>query len=164
MCFFGIDPSEVSWRKKWQPTPVFLPGESHGSRSLAGYSPWGCKKSDTTEGLDFCFQKVMLWKCHTQYASKFGKVSSGHRAGKGQFSFQSQRKAMAKNVQSERKWKWSCSVMSDSLRPVDCSPRSTSSVHGILQARILVWVAISFSRIFPTQGSSPGLPHCRQML
>ena len=40
-----------------------------------------------------------------------------------------------------------------------------SSVHGILQARILEWVAISFSRgIFPTQGSNPGLLHCRQIL
>ena len=38
----------------------------------------------------------MLWKCYTQYASKFGKLSSGHRTGKGQFSFQSQRKAMLK--------------------------------------------------------------------
>ena len=34
------------------PTPVFLPGESHGQRSLAGYSPWGCKESDTTEQLN----------------------------------------------------------------------------------------------------------------
>jgi len=41
----------------------------------------------------------MLWKCCTQYASKFGKLSSGHRTGKGQFSFQSQRKAMPKNAQ-----------------------------------------------------------------
>ena len=32
-----------------QPTPVFWPGESHGQRSLTGYSPWGCKESDTTE-------------------------------------------------------------------------------------------------------------------
>ena len=40
----------------------------------------------------------MLWKCCTQYASKFGKLSSGHRTGKGQFSFQSQRKAMPKNA------------------------------------------------------------------
>ena len=38
--------------------------------------------------------------CYTQYASKFGRLSSGHRTGKGQFSFQSQRKAMPKNVQS----------------------------------------------------------------
>ena len=42
----------------------------------------------------------MLWKCCTQYASKFGKLSSGHRTGKGQFSFQSKRKAMPKNVQT----------------------------------------------------------------
>ena len=34
--------------KEWQPTPVFLPGKSHGDRSLAGYSPWGCKEPDTT--------------------------------------------------------------------------------------------------------------------
>ena len=43
------------------------------------------------------------------------------------------------------KWKWSRSVMSDSLRPMDCSPPG-SSVHGILQARILEWIAISFYR------------------
>ena len=42
----------------------------------------------------------MLWKCCTQYASTFGKLSSGHRTGKCQFSFQSQRKAMPKNVQT----------------------------------------------------------------
>ena len=44
--------------------------------------------------------KMMLWKCCTQYASKFGKLSSGHRTGKGQFSLQSQRKTMPKNVQT----------------------------------------------------------------
>ena len=44
--------------------------------------------------------KMMLCKCCTQYASKFGKLSSGHRTGKGEFSFQSQRKAMPKNVQA----------------------------------------------------------------
>ena len=42
----------------------------------------------------------MLWKCCTQYASKFGKLSSGHRTGKGQFSFQSLRKVMPKNDQT----------------------------------------------------------------
>ena len=40
---------KIPWRRKWQPTPVFLPGTSHGQRSLAGYSPWGCKELDTTE-------------------------------------------------------------------------------------------------------------------
>ena len=45
-------------------------------------------------------QKMMLLKCCTQYASKFGKLSSGHRSGKGQFSFQSLRKAMPKNART----------------------------------------------------------------
>ena len=48
----------------------------------------------------FQILKMMLLKCCTQYASKFGKLSSGHRTGKGQFSFQSQRKAMSKNAQT----------------------------------------------------------------
>ena len=43
----GEDP----WRRKWQPTPVFLPGESQGRWSLVGYSPWSCKESDMTEWL-----------------------------------------------------------------------------------------------------------------
>ena len=40
---------KVPWRRKWQPTPVFLPGKSHGQMSLGGYCPWGHKESDTTE-------------------------------------------------------------------------------------------------------------------
>ena len=39
----------IPWRRVWQPTLVFLPGESHGQRSLVGCSPWGCEESDTTE-------------------------------------------------------------------------------------------------------------------
>ena len=39
------------WRRKRQPTPVFMPGKSHGPRSLVGYNPWGCKESDVTEQL-----------------------------------------------------------------------------------------------------------------
>ena len=46
--------------------------------------------------------KMMLWKCRTQYASKFGKLSSGHRTGKGQFSFQTQRKGKAKECSNYR--------------------------------------------------------------
>ena len=42
---------EIPWRRKWQPPPVFLSGKSHGQRSLAGYSSWGYKESDTTERL-----------------------------------------------------------------------------------------------------------------
>ena len=42
---------ESPWRRKWQPAPVFLPGKSHGQKILVGYSPWGCKESDTTKQL-----------------------------------------------------------------------------------------------------------------
>ena len=45
------DPMKIPWRREWQPTPVFLPGESHGQRSLVGYSPWGHKELETTERL-----------------------------------------------------------------------------------------------------------------
>ena len=51
----GFDPwvGKISWKRKWQPTPVFLPGKSQGRRSLVGYCPWGRKESDTTERLHY---------------------------------------------------------------------------------------------------------------
>ena len=180
----------------------------------------------------------MLLKCCTQYASKFGKLSSSHRTGKGEFSFQSQRKAMPTNVKTTIKlhsfhmlvrlysksfnlgfssmwsenfqmyelglekaeepeiklstfvglWrkqessrKTSTSVSLITLKPLtafaavawsfltlcdamDCSPPG-SSVHEILQARIMEWIAISLLQgIFPTQGLNLDLLHCRQIL
>ena len=49
-----MDPwvGKISWRRQWLFTPVFLPGESHGQRSLAGYSPWGRTESDRTQVTD----------------------------------------------------------------------------------------------------------------
>ena len=84
----GFDPwvGKIPWRRKWQSTPVLLPGKSHGERSLVGYSPWGRKELDTTERLH--------------------------------------------------------SVIYD---PMDCSLPG-SSLHGIFQAIVLEWIAISFSR------------------
>ena len=51
----GFNPwvGKIPWRREWQPTPVSLPGESHGERSPTGYSSWGCKESDTTEWLTY---------------------------------------------------------------------------------------------------------------
>ena len=46
---------KIPWRREWQPTPVSLPGKSHGQRSLVGYSPWGCRESDRTERLSLHF-------------------------------------------------------------------------------------------------------------
>jgi len=55
----GFDPwvGKILWRREWQPTPVPLPGKSHGQRSLVCYSPWGWKESDMTEWLHFHFTK-----------------------------------------------------------------------------------------------------------
>ena len=49
---------QIPWRRKWQPTPVLLPGKSHGQRSLVGCSPWGRKESNMTEQLHFHFSSV----------------------------------------------------------------------------------------------------------
>ena len=48
------------WRRRWHPTPVLLPGKSHGRRSLEGCSPWGCWGSDTTDRLHFHFSLSCL--------------------------------------------------------------------------------------------------------
>ena len=65
----GFNPwvGKIPWRRKWQPTPIFLPGESHGWRSLVGYSSRGHKELDTTEQLHFSlWAKVMTlsWEAH----------------------------------------------------------------------------------------------------
>ena len=65
----GFNPwvRKILWRRKWQPTPVFLPEESHGWRSLAGYNPWGREKSDTSltrksyGSLSIFFMNVDVW-------------------------------------------------------------------------------------------------------
>ena len=58
----GFDPwvGKIPWRRKWQPTPIFLPGKSHGQRSLAGYSPWGCRVGH--DWLHFQFSLLPLLK------------------------------------------------------------------------------------------------------
>ena len=49
---------KIPWRRAWHPTPVFLPGEIHGQRSLVGYSPWGHQALDMTEALNMAQQGV----------------------------------------------------------------------------------------------------------
>ena len=79
---------KIPWRRKWQPTPVFLPGEPHGQKGLVGYSPWCCKESDRTE--------------HT-CVSQYYKVGSWLNCGCG-------------TTDMEGQLKWSHSVVSDSLQ------------------------------------------------
>ena len=98
-----------------------------------------------------------------QYASKFGKLSSGHRAGKSQFSFQSQRKAMPKNAQTTTQLlaseSESASVMSDSLQPHEIyNPWNSPGQNIGLGSLSLLW------GIFQPQESNPDLLHYRQIL
>ena len=58
---------KIPWRRKWQPTPVFLPEKSHGPRSLVGYIPWGRKELDTTEHT--CMNAIDLQMSNAQTRS-----------------------------------------------------------------------------------------------
>ena len=66
-CGFSPWVRKIPWRRKWQPTPVFLPGIFHGQRSLAGYCPWRCKESDTTERLTTCYNISKSWKHYAEW-------------------------------------------------------------------------------------------------
>ena len=61
---------KIPWRRAWQPTPVFLPGESHGQRRLEGYSPWGHKESDTAEHLTLLLVTSCLFQSVASIASE----------------------------------------------------------------------------------------------
>ena len=68
---------KISKRRAWQPTPVCLPGKSHGQRSLMGYSPWGRKELDTTEQLS----THSIWMCYYMVICLlwFPPMISGHQ-------------------------------------------------------------------------------------
>ena len=108
---------KIPWRRKRQPTPVFFPGESHGQRRLAGYSPWSCKERARTEQLT-----------HTQ------SIGS-----------QSQTPLKLFVIYLYRRVKRGSEAKVAQLCPTLCDPMD-STAHGILQARILEWVAFPFSR------------------
>ena len=74
--------------------------ESEVKRALGSITTNKASRANGIPAELFQVLKMMLLKCCTQYASKFGKLSSVYRTGKGQFSFQSQRKAMPKNAQT----------------------------------------------------------------
>ena len=73
---------KIPWRRKWKPAPVILAPECHGQRSLVGYSPRGCKESDTTEGLNthtahtwrngVGLQRLVFFKCTVLFARWLG--------------------------------------------------------------------------------------------
>ena len=127
---------KILWRSAWQPTLVFLPRESHGQTSLAGYSPQGHKESDTTEVTEHTGTHVN--KCRVLTIGYQGIPTHctlnflicSEKSGKCVFACM-----CAKSLES-------CPILCD---PMDCSLPG-SSVHEILQARILEWVVMFSSR------------------
>ena len=163
------------WRRKWQPTPVFLPGEYHGQGSLVGYSPWDRKESDTT---GHTAHTVLLWSRRISsykwllpvslpsggvpvaflLTKKFSKISRCVWP-----RLLSKEPCLCTGTQKERKKVklLSCvrlfatpwTVAYYLLHPWDFPGKNTGvGCHFLLQV------------IFPAQGSHPGLPHCRQTL
>ena len=143
------------WRRKRQPTPVFLPGESLGQRSLMGYNPWGPKESPMTEQLKLSLFTGKQW-------GKKGHVTSVMTWHMGTYS-------VCRRVHTDASMcacMLSCSVVSDSFQLHGLQP-SGSSAHGASQAGALERAAVSSST-----GSSrprgrpslPQLPRCRHIL
>ena len=72
---------KIPWRRKWQPTPVFLPGQSHGQRSLAGYGPWGCKSriqfsnEITTANTPGIHSRAIFCSCLKLFEERHGSLS-----------------------------------------------------------------------------------------
>ena len=69
---FNLWVRKIPWRRKWHPTPVLLPGKSHGQRSLAGYRPWSHKESDITEQLNLrTSTQDSTWNSFNEFYLKF---------------------------------------------------------------------------------------------
>ena len=81
---FDLWVGKIPWRRKWQPTPVFWPGKSHGQRSLKGYSPWGCQESDTSEQLNTHTHTHthtrLTWACRTRLGTQASCMATIHPA------------------------------------------------------------------------------------
>ena len=118
----------VTWRRQWHATPALLLGKSHGWQSLVGCCLWGLTESDTTEA--------------TQQQQHFKNLLF-HSLNYFNFQILKQPCIPLQNLP------WH-DVMSSLCSLIDGSPPG-SAIHGIFQARILEWAAISFSRLPPQE-------------
>ena len=121
-----VSDSTTPWRRQWQPTPVLLPGKSHGQRSLVGYNLWGREELDTSERLHFHFSLSCIGEGNGNPLQC--SCLENPRDGGAWW-------AAICGVAQSRTWLMQLSSSSSS-NPVDCSLPG-SSVHGIFQARVL---------------------------
>ena len=144
----------MHWRRKWQPTPVFLPGVSQGRGRLVGCHLWGRTESETT-AIDYIYvyaaaaaKSLVMSDSVRPYRWQPTRLrhpwdSPSKNTGVGcHFLLQ------CMQVKSESEVAQSCPTLSD---PMDCS-LSGSSIHGIFHARVLEWGAIAFSKSLPLGG------------
>ena len=108
--------SQGNWRRQWHPTPVLLPGKSHGRRSLVGCSPWGCEESDTTERFHFDFSLSCIGEGMATHSSVLACRISGmaepgglpsmgwHRVGHDLAAAAAESKRKEGRAESERMW------------------------------------------------------------
>ena len=121
----------IPWRREWQPTPVFLPGEVHGQRSLEGYCLWGRKELDTTEQLtSLHFLDILYLFLHGGLRGGEPRLCVAHMKAEGKHVIIYKQKVFAA---AAAKSPQSCLTLCD---PIDGSPPG-SPVPGILQARTL---------------------------
>ena len=119
----------IMWRRQWHPTPVLLPGKSHGWRSLEGCSPWGRWGLDTTEWLHFHFSLSWIGEGNGNPLQCYCLENPRDRGAWWAAIYGvAQSRTLLKQLSSSGSsiklrnsafyvWKWSCSVESDSLRP-----------------------------------------------
>ena len=137
---------------KWQPTPLFLPGKSHGQRNLVGYSPWGCKESDTTEQHLLYLQ---MRKLRHREGEKL--VPGGIREQKHSLALQTHDIGILTQCGKKKKKENAAQWYPTLCDPMDCRLPGFS-VHGISQARIVQWGAIPSSReSSQTRNQTPAL-------
>ena len=147
----------MPWKTAWQHTAVFFPGESHGRRSLVGYSPWGRKEST--------HWVTKRWK-ETQASKNILRRNRHVQKGSGR----KEKRGWERGREGERKVKvksLSCVWLFATLWTVAHQPPPPMGF-----SRKEYWSGLPFLSpgdlpdpgIFPTQGSNPGLLHCRQIL
>ena len=146
----------MHWRRKWQPTPVFLPGESQGQGSLLGCRLWGHAESDTTEVTQQQQQQPLCTKYYAGTAAKSRQSCptlcdpiDSSPPGFPVPGILQARTLEWVAISFSNAWKWKVKVKSLShiqlSDPTDCSLPG-SSIHGGFQARVLEWVASAFSK------------------
>ena len=138
----------MHWRRKWQLTPVFLPGESQGQGSLVGCRLWGCTESEQLKRLSSSSSSsqsisILQFKKRVHFAFTPFRDSINYISNLLLYLYKYQ---LYVNILFSVGITVSCSVVSDSLQPHGLHPTRLLCPWDS-QARILEWVAIPFSRV-----------------